>query len=191
MLRVKSKMIRVLGDLRTFGWNEEIEKLEKCNSVEELYTEFKSYIDTVGVEFYVAYGSNMDTLQMDYRCPSSVLYDKVKLNNYKFVLDSCDVASIVKSKSDSVECIIWLCTKEDIRTLDRYEGVAYNCYEKSHINVVIDGIKVNMLIYFSLREICTPETCGYRDDYMERIIAAAEYFEFSDSYIEELKMWLK
>lgn len=191
MLRVKSKMIRVLGDLRTFGWNEEIEKLEKCNSVEELYTEFKSYIDTVGVEFYVAYGSNMDTLQMDYRCPSSVLYDKVKLNDYKFVLDSCDVASIVKSKSDSVECIIWLCTKEDIRTLDRYEGVAYNCYEKSHINVVIDGIKVNMLIYFSLREICTPETCGYRDDYMERIIAAAEYFEFSDSYIEELKMWLK
>lgn len=184
-------MIRVLGDLRTFGWNEEIEKLEKCNSVEELYTEFKSYIDTVGVEFYVAYGSNMDTLQMDYRCPSSVLYDKVKLNNYKFVLDSCDVASIVKSKSDSVECIIWLCTKEDIRTLDRYEGVAYNCYEKSHINVVIDGIKVNMLIYFSLREICTPETCSYRDDYMERIIAAAEYFEFSDSYIEELKMWLK
>lgn len=120
-----------------------------------------------------------------------MLYDKVRLNGYKFVLDNCDVASIVKSESDSVECIVWLCTKEDIRTLDRYEGVAYNCYEKSHIDVVIDNVKVNMLIYFSLREICIPETCGYRDNYMERIIAAAEDFEFSDSYIKELKMWLK
>ena len=191
MLMVKSKMVKALNGLRTCGWREEIDKLEKCGSIKELYGEFKGYIDTVCIEFYVAYGSNMDTLQMDYRCPSSVLYDKVVINNYKFVLDSCDFASIVKSESDSVECLVWLCPKDDIKTLDRYEGVAYNCYEKSHIDVIIDGIKVNMLIYFSLREICTPDTCGYNENYMERIVAAAEEFRFSDSYIEELKKWLK
>lgn len=191
MLMVKSKMVKALNGLRTCGWREEIDKLEKCGSIKELYGEFKGYIDTVCIEFYVAYGSNMDTLQMDYRCPSSVLYDKVVINNYKFVLDSCDFASIVKSESDSVECLVWLCPKDDIKTLDRYEGVAYNCYEKSHIDVIIDGIKVNMLIYFSLREICTPDTCGYNENYMERIVAAAEEFRFSESYIEELKKWLK
>ena len=191
MLMVKSKMVKALNGLRTCGWREEIDKLEKCGSIKELYGEFKGYIDTVCIEFYVAYGSNMDTLQMDYRCPSSVLYDKVVINNYKFVLDSCDFASIVKSESDSVECLVWLCPKDDIKTLDRYEGVAYNCYEKSHIDVIIDGIKVNMLIYFSLREICTPDTCGYNENYMERIVAVAEEFRFSESYIEELKKWLK
>ena len=87
--------------------------------------------------------------------------------------------------------MVWLCPEDDVDVLDRYEGVRYGCYRKSSIDVEIDGAIVNMLVYFSNREICydSYDSRDVRSGYMERIIGAAERLDFEENYIEELKKW--
>jgi hypothetical protein len=87
--------------------------------------------------------------------------------------------------------VVWLCPEEDVEVLDRYEGVRYGCYRKSYIDVEIDGAIVNMLVYFSNREICydSYDSRDVRSGYMELIIDAAERLSFERKYIDELKRW--
>ena len=191
MYSVKEKICNALNG---FGRENSIEvkkKLEELKSIQELYDFSKKYFDEQGIKFYLAYGSNMDFNQMDWRCPNSVYFDKVKLNGYRFVLDSAGVASIIKDKGYSVECVVWLCPEEDVEILDWYEGVEAGYYEKTYIDVEIDGAIVEMLVYFSNRIICysSYDSRDVRSGYMERIIGAAERLDFEENYIEELKKW--
>ena len=191
MYSVKEKICNALNG---FGRENSIEvkkKLVELKSIQELYDFSKKYFDEQGVKFYLAYGSNMDFNQMDWRCPNSVYFDKVKLNGYRFVLDSAGVASIIKDKGYSVECVVWLCPEEDVEILDWYEGVEAGYYEKTYIDVEIDGAIVEMLVYFSNRNICysSYDSRDVRSGYMERIIGAAERLDFEENYIEELKKW--
>lgn len=191
MYSVKEKICNALNG---FGRENSIEvkkKLEELKSIQELYDFSKKYFDEQGIKFYLAYGSNMDFNQMDWRCPNSVYFDKVKLNGYRFVLDSAGVASIIKDKGYSVECVVWLCPEEDVEILDWYEGVEAGYYEKTYIDVEIDGAIVEMLVYFSNRNICysSYDSRDVRSGYMERIIGAAERLDFEENYIEELKKW--
>lgn len=191
MYSVKEKICNALNG---FGRENSIEvkkKLGELKSIQELYDFSKKYFDEQGIKFYLAYGSNMDFNQMDWRCPNSLYFDKVKLNGYRFVLDEAGVASIIEDCNSSVECVVWLCPEDDVDVLDRYEGVRYGCYRKSYIDVEIDGAIVNMLVYFSNREICydSYDSRDVRSGYMELIIDAAERLSFERKYIDELKRW--
>lgn len=152
------------------------------------YNEFKRFLEDNGYQFYLAYGSNMNLSQMDYRCPDSFVFDKVEIPNYKFVLDRAGVASIIPSKGHKVEALLWVVHALDVETLDMYEGVRFGCYEKTSMDVKIDSVTLNVLVYFSLRDL---SKAGYRSDYMDGIIKAAEEAKFSKEYIKELKTWNK
>ena len=191
MYSVKEKICNALNGLGRENSIEFIKQLDEVKSIQKLYDLSTKYFEEQGIKFYLAYGSNMDFNQMDWRCPNSVYFDKVKLNGYRFVLDEAGVASIIEDCNSSVECVVWLCPEGDVEILDWYEGVEAGYYEKAYIDIEIDGAIVEMLVYFSNRNICysSYDSRDVRSDYMERIIDAAERLDFEENYIEELKKW--
>ncbi len=135
---------------------------------------------------YFAYGSNMDEHQMAVRCPDSRVVGLSTLENMKFVLDSAGVATIIPQLGSRVSGVVWLVTKRDIKSLDRYEGVASGCYRKEFVSVTVNNQSCNALVYISNRD---TTNAGCRSGYMDRIIAAAKQHRFSWKYVQELQSW--
>ena len=134
--------------------------------------------------YYFAYGSNMDIDQFLRRCPEARFFQTTKLYGYQFNLDSKGAATMHKNCDSFVQGVVWLITENDEETLDRYEGVRSECYEKKHINIPIKGGTVSALTYLSLRGAFD---CKSRAGYMDKIIKAAEDLGFDESYLAMLK----
>lgn len=135
---------------------------------------------------YFAYGSNMDEEQMANRCPGARIVGLCTLENMRFVLDSAGVASIVPQIGSSVSGVVWCVTKRNIKSLDRYEGIASGCYRKEFVSVTVNDQPCNALVYISNRD---TTNAGCRSGYMDRIITAAKHHRFSREYIQELQSW--
>jgi gamma-glutamylcyclotransferase (GGCT)/AIG2-like uncharacterized protein YtfP len=142
-----------------------------------------------GVEgiMYFAYGSNMDESQMANRCPNARLVGRARLNGYRFIINHRGVASIVKSDKSFVDGILWSVFPDDVKALDRYEGIAYNFYFKTEITVESPqtGEQGSAIVY-----IASDNSFGRpRPGYLEKIVSSAERFEFHADYCAELKRW--
>lgn len=141
--------------------------------------------------YYFAYGSNMDKAQMKKRCPNAIPAGIVRLDNYRFDLDSAGVATIKKDKSHNVEGVLWVIKDCDVDSLDSYEGVASGCYKREIVELAtvtpLSHNGQNALVYVSLRG---DNDGNRRSGYLESIIKAAEEWKLSDSYIAELKSHL-
>lgn len=81
---------------------------------------------------YFAYGSNLNKVQMQKRCPDSVPIAKVKLKEFKLVFNR--VADIIENKGEVVEGAVYDVSVRDIRNLDAYEGYP-RLYKK--LNVLV------------------------------------------------------
>ncbi|MBQ6326574.1 MAG: gamma-glutamylcyclotransferase [Clostridia bacterium] len=139
---------------------------------------------TPGHSLYFAYGSNMDEAQMAYRCPGAKVLAKVTVPDHRFALDEAGVATILPSKGDHVEGLLWSVTHEDEKSLDRYEGVAAGCYRKEMLPIDDHAPGCVALVYLSNRDL-TPRR--ERSGYMERIIQAARDHRFTEPYIQMLQ----
>jgi gamma-glutamylcyclotransferase (GGCT)/AIG2-like uncharacterized protein YtfP len=78
--------------------------------------------------YYFAYGSNLDLLQMQLRCPEAQFVSTAKLEGYRlcfprksFIRD-CAVISIEPSMSESVWGALYELDGTDIQRLDEREG---------------------------------------------------------------------
>jgi gamma-glutamylcyclotransferase (GGCT)/AIG2-like uncharacterized protein YtfP len=78
--------------------------------------------------YYFAYGSNLDLLQMQLRCPEAQFVSTAKLDGYRlcfprksFIRD-CAVISIEPSMSESVWGALYELDGTDIQRLDEREG---------------------------------------------------------------------
>lgn len=134
---------------------------------------------------YFAYGSNMDTEQMYFRCPEAVLEGKAKLTDFKFALDEKGYATVIPAEGHNVTGLIWSVNGKDEAALDYYEGVAKGCYKRAAVSTVLEsGIPAKALVYLSLRG----ENLGVRvENYMPRIRAAAEKYGFGETYCRMLR----
>ncbi len=140
-------------------------------------------------EEYFAYGSNMDVNQMSYRCPDAVLKGVGILKDYCFDLDSKGYATVRPLPGSSVQGLIWKVLKEDIVSLDRYEGVASNCYSKEYLPVLSGNDTKKMLVYVSKRNRFTGKLSS-NDDYMNKVIKAAEEQGLDNAYIDSLRAFI-
>ena len=135
---------------------------------------------------YFAYGSNMDVAQMDVRCPGAPVQASAKLNDFRFVINSRGVASIVDAPGSVVHGVLWEISPADERTLDRYEGVREGLYSKTTVTVETSvGIVDDVLTYAATDSNAGPPRSGYQ----EKIVAAAKSHELPSGYIEELEGW--
>ena len=131
---------------------------------------------------YFAYGSNMDADQMSHRCSDALFAGKATLVDYEFALDSIGVATVSEKPGSKVYGVLWLISKSDEHELDRYEGVACNCYRKAICPIVYDFDEVvPALLYISNRDIHDGKT--YRTGYLDNIIENANKLGFNAEYI--------
>lgn len=135
---------------------------------------------------YFAYGSNMDRRQMEERCPDSELVGSAKLEGWRFLINTRNVATIVPDHSSVVYGVPWRISASDEKTLDGYEGVRYGTYRKDELDVeVTDGPSEKALVYIAR----DTEEGKPGEDYIKKIIAAAEEHDLPAEYIAELQSW--
>ena len=126
-------------------------------------------------KLYIAYGSNLNVMQMAYRCPDAKPLGVSSLEGYKLTFRGnrrgCGVANVEKCKGSSVPVGVWSISFADEYNLDVYEGYPH-LYEKEYKEVVLDGEKVSCLVYVMTKGhvICEPTSSylntireGYRD----------------------------
>lgn len=120
---------------------------------------------------YFAFGSNLSIEQMLTRCPNSVPLTKAKLRNYELTYRANPggkgVATIVRKKGAVVHGALYQCPEQDIKTLDRYEGVKVGVYYKATVTVETEWGKLEALTYIMCKEHDQPKNPSA--EYISRI----------------------
>lgn len=96
---------------------------------------------TVDGHRYFAYGSNLDPLQMQQRCPKAVFVERARLPNYRLLfcgyskIKNSAVANIKPANNSSVWGAIYLLPTDDLQTLDKIENTLY---QRQPVEVITD-----------------------------------------------------
>ena len=120
--------------------------------------------------FYLAYGSNLNVEQMNWRCPGADILGTSVIHDYELVFRR-GVLTIEPKEGACVPVGVWAIDMYDEAALDVYEGYP-RMYRKEYMNVELDGETISALVYVMNegRKIMPPstvyfKTClrGYRD----------------------------
>jgi len=120
---------------------------------------------------YIAYGSNMSTDQMAYRCPDAKLISTGRLQGaqLEFFLHATVERSQIKNAF--VPVAIWEISKADEKHLDRYEGYPSYYIKEEWMVHMDDGSQIKGMIYLmNHKRYSLPTTeyyNGIRDAYIE------------------------
>lgn len=88
-------------------------------------------------KYYVAYGSNLNAVQMSIRCPNATIYAKGELPNFELVFRGNTTRAyltIEPCEGKSVPIVVWKVTPTDENNLDFYEGYP-RLYRKETVNL--------------------------------------------------------
>ncbi|KAL5001700.1 hypothetical protein BDV10DRAFT_159590 [Aspergillus recurvatus] len=101
-------------------------------------------------KYYFAFGSNMQLSQMASRCPDSKVFAKGVLPGYRWQINERGVANVVPTpprdgKDSVIQGILFTVSPKDVRTLDKKEGVASQCYDKISLRVQVEPLAVDGL----------------------------------------------
>jgi gamma-glutamylcyclotransferase (GGCT)/AIG2-like uncharacterized protein YtfP len=146
--------------------------------------------------YYFAYGSNLDLLQMQLRCPEAQFVSTAKLDGYRmcfprksFVRD-CAVISIEPSISETVWGALYELDGTDIARLDEREGYdkrrdrALNHYNRITVRVeVADDHPVVAEVYVA---VATPNPGPPSPHYIGYLVAAAAECGLPKSHLVKL-----
>ena len=101
------------------------------------------------MRYYIAYGSNLNTEQMQTRCPDAKKAAKGYLEGYKLEFrgqrDNGHL-TIAKAEGEKVPILVWKISKADERALDRYEGYP-TFYRKATFVIENDGKNIEAMAY--------------------------------------------
>jgi gamma-glutamylcyclotransferase (GGCT)/AIG2-like uncharacterized protein YtfP len=98
---------------------------------------------------YIAYGSNLNLEQMEYRCPYAAVLGAATLHDYQLLFRGSDggaVANVEPKKGSSVPVLLWDITPRDEQALDRYEGWP-RLYRKEMVKVRVGKKRVPAMVY--------------------------------------------
>lgn len=119
---------------------------------------------------YFAYGSNLDVLQMQHRCPNATPLGQAYFPGWKLVFRG--VADIVPASMESLLPVgIWEITDRCLKSLDSYEGVKHGLYRRVYIN--------GMLTYRMNSEGISPPA----DAYFATIHRGYKDFDLDDGHL--------
>lgn len=101
--------------------------------------------------YYLAYGSNMNLDQMEFRCPAATVVGNVHVEDHRLAFRGSGgkygVATILPEKGSRVDGVLWKITPECESSLDRYEGYPH-LYSKEMITVCDKaGRQQNVTVY--------------------------------------------
>lgn len=98
---------------------------------------------------YLAYGSNLNLEQMEWRCPYARVLGPVVVKDYQLLFrggNGGSVATIEPAQGCSVPALLWEITPRDEEALDRYEGWP-SFYRKEEITVTFGGEDIQVMVY--------------------------------------------
>lgn len=140
----------------------------------------------IKLRLYFAYGSNMDEKQMAQQCPNAKVVGRAEIKDYKVIINSRDVATIIPTSKKTVIGLLWTICPSDENELDRYDGVSAGYYHKAGFDIITQSCGTfSALIYLAADII--PGTP--RPGYLEKIIAAAKRHGLEEKYVAELNSW--
>lgn len=93
-------------------------------------------------KYYIAYGSNLNIKQMNYRCPTARPLGTATLNGWTLLFKGSKTGSyltIEPKAGASVPVAVWEVSERDEQCLDRYEGYPHFYYKKE-IEVTFTGL---------------------------------------------------
>ena len=99
--------------------------------------------------YYLAYGSNLNTEQMKYRCPESKIVGVSEIKDYQLLFkgsENCSFLTIEKCEGETVPVGVWEVTDLDEKKLDTYEGYP-SFYYKTDMEIELNGEKVSAFVY--------------------------------------------
>ena len=99
------------------------------------------------MRYYIAYGSNLNTEQMNYRCPTAEKLQTSELDGYRLEFRGSEnnaYATILPACK--VPVLLWEIQPEDEQKLDRYEGWP-RFYRKENLELEIGGQKQEAMVY--------------------------------------------
>lgn len=150
-------------------------------------------------KYYLAYGSNLNLNQMNYRCWSAKPIGSITLNDYRLVYkgraDSFSYLTIEKCEGYNVPLGLFEVSPFDIFSLDNYEGYP-TFYSKFYIPIEIGEKNKKALIYimnenfdYHLPSRQYIETCeeGYDDFGFDRSILDKAYIDTVNNMSKKLK----
>lgn len=100
-------------------------------------------------KLYLAYGSNLNLEQMEYRCPYATPLGTAGLSGYRLLFrggKNGAVATVEPAEGSSVPVLLWEITPRDEEALDRYEGYPH-FYRKETVTVELGGKPVEAMVY--------------------------------------------
>lgn len=136
------------------------------------------------MNYYIAYGSNLNPVQMKQRCPNSKVACKSILKDYELVFNLYLTVEPCKGKECPV--VIYEITEDDEDTLDICEGVHRKIYRKEYIDMDVNGFKKRCLIYIMNN---VPDRMGVNPTarYISVCEAGYDHHGFDKRYLHEAK----
>lgn len=101
------------------------------------------------MKYYVAYGSNLNLVQMARRCPKSKIFGAGYIPDYELAFHGTEGnahATILPKKGGSVPALVWMVPPKDEMYLDIYEGFP-KYYYKEEVDVIVNGKVVTCMVY--------------------------------------------
>ena len=153
--------------------------------------------------YYLAYGSNLNMEQMQYRCPGAVPLGTAELEGYRLLFKGSKTGSYLTIEKAEGYCVpvgVWSVTAEDEERLDHYEGFPH-FYYKTELDITYMGLvskkahRVKAFVYimqedrpFGIPSHMYVSTCsqGYADFGFDKDTLATAYV-FSKK--EAMKQW--
>ena len=83
-------------------------------------------------KFYLAYGSNLNVKQMQFRCPDARIVGTAEIPNYQLLFKGSKTGSyltIEPKQGCTVPVAVWSVSERDELALDRYEGYPHFYYK--------------------------------------------------------------
>lgn len=98
---------------------------------------------------YIAYGSNINIRQMQYRCPDAAIVGTSVIPNCELLFRGSKTgayATIQPHESKSVPVLIWETSARDEIALDQYEGYP-RFYGKEEVEIQFNGKPLTTYVY--------------------------------------------
>ena len=139
----------------------------------------------INTRLYFAYGSNINQEQMEFRCNNALPVAIAYVKNFRFVINSNGVATIIPASASVVRGVLWQISKSDEDELDIYEGVSSNLYTKENCNVSVGYENIDALVYIASNS----EFGKPRKNYLETIIDGIVSFNGDKEWLDEVQSW--
>ena len=137
---------------------------------------------------YFAYGSNLNPVQMQRRCPGARPQGRAVLADWRLILNTHGSANIVRAPGQEVHGVLWRFEPKHLALMDHWEGVSRGVYRRHWCRVRSPfGEESAVVTYVGAR---THPGRGRAHYILNAMLPGATTFDLPPAFIDEILSWL-